>query len=149
LPPVADKPGRSRLERHNRRRKRKAKQKAEARRVNEDMAVSGGVKDLLKAIRESVATIDRIPKDELGRLCAYDIAEKGEEITFSEKPSRVFERFTAHERNALWVITQKHRAASKRLAASIANVWGIWEATRAEYRRTERIGSATKAGGQL
>lgn len=41
------------FQRHSCRRKREAKQNAEARRLKEDMAVSGTVKDLLKAIRES------------------------------------------------------------------------------------------------
>jgi hypothetical protein len=149
LPPVADKPGRSRLERQNCRRKGEAKRKAKARRVNEDMAVSGAVKDLLEAHRESVAAINWIPKDELGRMRAYDLTQDGEEVISFKKPSCVFKRFTADERHALWVITWKYRAAAKRLEASVANAWGVWQTTLAEYKRTERMRSATKPGGQL
>jgi len=147
LPTVADKPSRSRVERQNRRRKREAKRKAEARRLKEDMAVSAAVKDLLKAIRESVALINRIPKDELGRMRAYDVTEDGEEITSFEKTSRMFKRFTVDERYALSVITRKHRGAAKRLMASIDAARGIWEATVAGYKRNEFIESSTKVGG--
>ena len=53
LPVAPRKPACTPFQQHSRRRKREAKQNAEARRLKEDMAVSGTVKDLLKAIRES------------------------------------------------------------------------------------------------
>jgi hypothetical protein len=130
-------------------RKREAKRKAEARRLKEDMAVCAAVKDLLKAIRESVALIDRIPKDEWGRMCAHDVTEDGEEVTSFEKTSYMFKRFTVDERHVLSVITRKHRAAAKRLTASIAATRGTWEATLAEYKRNEILGPSTKSGGHL
>jgi len=147
LPTVADKPSRSRVERQNRRRKREAKRKAEARRLKEDMAVTAAVKDLLKAIRESVALIDRIPKDERGLMRAHDVTEDGDEITSFEKTSFMFKRFTSDERHALSVITRKYRAAAKRQVASIAAARGVWEATLAEYKRNELIKSSPKSGG--
>jgi hypothetical protein len=143
LPVVPHKPACTPFERHNRRRKRQAKQKAEARRLKEDMGVSGAVKDLLKAIRDSDAIIARIPKDEWGRMCAYDLAEDGEEIVSFEKTSCLFKRFTVDERRALSAIMRKHRAAAKRLVASIAAARGLWATTLAEYKRSERM----KAGG--
>jgi hypothetical protein len=146
---VPHKPACTPFERHNRHRKRQAKQKAEARRLREDMAVSAAVKDLRKAIRESVAVIDRIPKDEWGLMRAYDVAEDGEEITSFERTSRMFKRFTSKERRALSLITRKYRAAAKRLTASVTTAWGLWEATLAEYKRIELTGSSTRAGGHL
>jgi hypothetical protein len=137
------------FERPSRRRAREAKQNAEARRLKEDMAVSGAVKDLLKAIRESVGSIARVPKDEWGRMHAYGVTEDGEEIPSFEKTSRMFKRFTSKEARALYVTTRGYRAAAKRLTASVAAAWSLWEATLAEYKRIELTGSATKAGGHL
>jgi hypothetical protein len=51
---VPSKPVPTGLQRYNARRSREAKRKAEAGRVNADLAVSTAVKDLLKAIQESV-----------------------------------------------------------------------------------------------
>ncbi len=133
------------LERHNRRRKRKAKQKAEARRLKEDMAVSAAVKDLLKAIRENVALIARIPKDEWGRMRIY---KDGIEVPSFVKASLLFKRFTIDERRALSVITRKHRAAAKRLVTSITAARGTWETRLAEYRRKERRKSDVIGGQQ-
>jgi hypothetical protein len=149
LSPLPDKLPPNPLERHNRRRKRKAKQKAEARRLKEDMAVSAAVKDLLKTIRDSVGTIARIPKDERGRMHAYDVTEDGEEIPFFEKTSQIFKRFTSKERRALLVITRKYRAAAKRLTTSVAAAEGLWDATLADYNGDELKRSATKSGGHL
>jgi hypothetical protein len=149
LSEAPDKPAYDPLQRHNRRRKREAKQKAEARRLKEDMAVSGAVKDLLNAVRESVGIIARVPKDEWGRMHAYDVTEDGEEILSYEKTSRMFKRFASDERRALSVITRKYRAAAKRLTASVAAAYGLWEATLAEYKRIELTGSSTRAGGHL
>ena len=111
------------------------------------MTVSGAVKDLLKAIRESVGIIARVPKDEWGRMHAYGVTGDGEEIPSFEKTSRMFKRFTSKETRALLVTTRKYRAAAKRLTASVAAAWSLWEATLAEYKRIELTGSATKAGG--
>jgi hypothetical protein len=149
LPVVPHKPACTPFERHRRRRKREARQKAEARRLKEDMAVSGAVKDLLKAIRESVGIIARVPKDEWGRIQACDATEDGEEIRSFEKTSRTFKRFTSKEWRALSVITRRYRAAAKRLTASVAAAEGLWEATLAEYKRIELTRSSTKAGGHL
>src|ERR1700722_14280188 len=113
------------------------------------MAVSGAVKDLLKAIRESVGSIARVPKDEWGRMHAYGLTKDGEEIPCFEKTSRMFKRFTSKEARALYVTARKYRAAAKRLSASVAAAWSLWEATLAEYKRIELTGSATKAGGHL
>ena len=60
------KPVVSGLQRYNARRSREAKRKAEARRVNGDLAVSAAVKDLLKAIQESVDLIARLPQNDQG-----------------------------------------------------------------------------------
>jgi hypothetical protein len=85
LPAFLDKPAPlSPLQRHNRRRTRAAKQKAETRRLKGDMAVSTAVKELLKATRYSVAIIARLPRDEWGRVRVYDVTEGGEEITNEE-----------------------------------------------------------------
>lgn len=129
------------------RRKRGAQQKAETHRLKEDLAVSAAVKDLLKAIRESVAIIDQVPKDGRGRMRAHDVTEDGEEVTSFEKTSRMFKRFTVDERYALSVITRKHRSAAKRLTASISAARGVWQATLAEYERNDSIGSTIKARG--
>ena len=137
------------LERHNRRRRRTAKQKAEARRLKEDMAVSTAAKDLLKAIRQSVTIIARLPKDEWGRMCGYDLTDDSEEMPTVEKTSRSFRRFTSKERRALSATTRKYRAAAKRLRDSVTAAWSLWEATLAEYKRDELIASSAKPGGIL
>jgi hypothetical protein len=150
LPAFLDKPAPlSPLQRYNRRRTRAAKQKAETRRLTGDMAVSTAVKDLLKAIRDGSAIIARLPTDEWGRVRVYDGAEGGEETTSSRRPSSVFRRFTFEERQALSSTTGKYRAAAKRLSVSVTAAWNLWEATLAEYKRVELIGSTTKAGGRL
>jgi hypothetical protein len=143
------KPARTPFERYSRRQKHEAKQKAAARRLKEDVTVSGAVKDLLKAIRVSVGIIARVPKDEWGRMHAYGVTGDGEEIPSFEKTSRMFKRFTSKETRALSVTTRKYRAAAKRLTASVAAAWSLWEATLAEYKRIELTGSAMKAGGHL
>jgi hypothetical protein len=150
LPAFLDKPAPlSPLQRYNRRRTRAAKQKAETRRLTGDMAVSTAVKDLLKAIRDGSAIIARLPTDEWGRVRVYDGAEGGEETTSSRRPSSVFRRFTFEERQALSSTTGKYRAAAKRLSVSVTAAWNLWEATLADYKRVELIGSTTKAGGLL
>jgi hypothetical protein len=137
------------LQRHNRRRTREAKQKAEARRLKGEIAVSTAVKDLVKAVGDSAAIIARLPRDELGRVCVYAVTEGDEETTSSRKPSSVFRRFTLEERRALSSAAGKYRAAAKRLSISVTAAWNLWEATLAEYKRVELIGSARKAGGLL
>jgi hypothetical protein len=143
------KPASTPFEPHSCRQKREAKQKAAARRLKEDVTVSGAVKDLLKAIRVSVGIIARVPKDEWGRMHAYGVTGDGEEIPSFEKTSHMFERFTSKETRVLSVTTRKYRAAAKRLTASVAAALSLWEATLAEYKRIELTGSATKAGGHL
>ncbi len=147
LPVVSHELARPPLERHRCRRKRAAKQRAEARRLKGEMAVSTAVKDLLKAIGDSVAIIARLPRDELGRVRVYDVTEGGEETTASRKTSSVFGRFTFGERRALSSTTGKYRTAAKRLSVSVAAAWSLWEATLAEYKRNEVVGSSTKVGG--
>lgn len=137
------------LRRVQERRKREAKYEAEARRLKQDMAVVGPIKDLFKGIRESIALIDRAPRDEKGRIRAHDVTEEGVEFTFFEKPSRMFKRFTADERHALSVTARKNRAAAKRLAISIAAARSAWEATLAEYVQIERSGSPSTREGRL
>lgn len=150
IPASLDKPAPlNPLQRHNRRRTREAKQKAEARRLNGEMAVSTAVKDLVKAAGDSAAIIARLPRDEWGRVCVYDVTEGGEETTSSRKPSSVFRRFTFEERRALSSTTGKYRAAAKRLSVSVTAAWNLWEATLADYKRVELAGSTTKAGGPL
>ena len=61
------KPGLTGLQRYNARRSREAKRKAETLRVNGDLAVSTAVKDLLKAIQESVDLIACLPRDTRGQ----------------------------------------------------------------------------------
>lgn len=124
---VEPKPTTSSFERRENRRKREAKQKAEALRVKEDVAVSGAARNLLKAVRESVALIDRLPRDDKGRLRTYDVTEDGAELEHFEKPSRVFRRFTFEELRALSVVACKHRAAAKRLSRSVASARGAWD----------------------
>jgi hypothetical protein len=113
------------------------------------MAVSTAVKDLLKAIRDSVSIIARLPTDEWCRVRVYDVTEGGKESTSSRKPSSVFRRFTFEERRALSSTVGKYRTAAKRLSVSVTTAWSFWEATLAEYKRVELIGSTTKAGGLL
>jgi hypothetical protein len=149
LPVAPCKPSCTPFQRNSCRRKREAKQNAEACRLKEDMAVSGAFKDLLKAIRESVGSIARVPKDEWGQVHVYGFTEDGEEIPSFEKTSRVFKRFTCKEAHALYVTTRKYRAAARRLTASVAAAWSLWEATLAEYKCIELTGSATTAGGHL
>jgi hypothetical protein len=149
LPSAPCKPACTPFQRHSCRRKREAKRSAEARRLKEDMAVSGAVKDLLKAIRESVGSIARVPKGEWGRMHAYGVTGDGEQIPSFEKTSHMFKRFTSEETRAFYVTTRKYRAAAKRLAASAAAASNLWEATLAQYKRVELTGSATKAGGHL
>jgi hypothetical protein len=148
-PPAPCKPACTPFQRSSCPRKREAKQNAEACRLKEDMAVSGAVKNLLKAIRESVGIIARVPKDEWGRMRAHGVTGDGEEIPSFERTSRMFKRFTSKEARSLYVTTRKYRAAAKRLTASVAAAWRLWEATLAEYKRIELTGSATKAGGHL
>jgi hypothetical protein len=143
------KPACTPFEQHSWRQKHEAKQKAAARRLKEDVTVSGAVQALLKAIRVSVGIIARVPKDEWGRMHAYGVTGDGEEIPSFEKTSRMFKRFTSKETRALSVTTRKYRAAAKRLTASVAAAWSLWEATLAEYKRIELTGSAMKAGGHL
>jgi hypothetical protein len=71
----------------------------------------------------------------------------GEETTASRKTSSVFGRFTFGERRALSSTTGKYRTAAKRLSVSVAAAWSLWEATLAEYKRNEVVGSSTKVGG--
>jgi hypothetical protein len=150
LPAFLDKPAPlNPLQRHNRRRTREARQKAEARRLREGIAISTAAKDLVKAIGDSVAIVAQLPKDELGRIRVYDVTDSGEETTSSRKPSSVFRRFTVEERRALSFTTGKYRTAAKRLSVSVTAAWNLWEATLAEYKRVELIGSTTKAGGLL
>ena len=59
LPVAPNKPACTPFERHGR--KREPKRKAAARRLKEDVTVSGAVNDLLKAIREGVGIIARVP----------------------------------------------------------------------------------------
>jgi hypothetical protein len=147
-PTFVDKPTPlSPLQRHNRRRTRAARQKAEAIRLKGEISVSAAVKDLVKAIGESVAIIAQLPKDEWGRVRADNVTESGKETTYSRKTSSVFRLFTVEERGALSSTTGKYRAAAKRLSVSVAAAWNLWEATLAEYKRVELIGSTTKAGG--
>jgi hypothetical protein len=150
LPALLDKPAPlSPLQRHNRRRTREAKQKAEARRLKGEIAVSTAVKELVKAVGDSVAIIARLPRDEWGRVRVYDVTEGGEEITCFRKTSSVLRRFTFEERDALSSTTGKYRAAAKRLRESVSAAWDFWQATLAEYKRNEHSGSSTKAGGIL
>jgi hypothetical protein len=117
--------------------------------LKKDMAVYAAAKDLKKAIRDSIGSIARVPKDELGRTQVYDATEDGEETPSFEKTSRLFKRFTSTERRALSVITRKYRAAAKRLNGSVAAVEGLWEAALAEYKRNELKGFTMRAGGHL
>ena len=61
----------------------------------------------------------------------------------------MFRRFTFEERRALSSTTGKYRTAAKRMSVSVTAAWNLWEATLAEYKRVELIGSTTKAGGLL
>jgi hypothetical protein len=150
LPAFLDKPAPlNPLQRRNRRRTREAKQKAEARRLKAEITLSTAVKDLVKATRDSVAIIARLPRDEWGRVRVYDVTEDDEETTSSRKPSSLFRRFTVEERRALSSTTRRYRTAAKRLNVSVNAAWSLWEATLAEYKRVELIGSTTKAGGLL
>ena len=81
------------------------------------MAVSAAAKDLLKGVRESVSLIDRLPKDDNGRLRSYDAADDGVESKHFVKPSHVFRQFTFKELRALSVVTQtpRRRQATKRV----------------------------------
>ena len=58
----------------------------------------------------------------------------------------MFRRFTFEEREALSFTTGKYRTAAKRLSVSVTAARNLWEATLAEYKRVELIGSTTKAG---
>jgi hypothetical protein len=113
-----------------------------------DVTVLAAVKDLQKGIRDSVILIDRIPKDERGRLRIHDVIEGVDESTSSRKASSAFRYFTSKERRALSTTTQKYRVAAKRLNVSVTAAWKLWDATLAEYKRAELIGS-TKARGLL
>jgi hypothetical protein len=137
------------LQRHNRRRTREARQKAETRRLKGEMAVSIAVKDLLKAVGDSSAIIARLPRDEWGRVRVYDVTESGGETTSSRKTSSVFRRFTFEERRALSSTTGKYRTAAKRLSVSVTATSNLWEATLAEYKRLELIRSSAQPGGIL
>jgi hypothetical protein len=149
-PVVLDKPTPlNRLQRHNRRRTREAKQRAEARRLKGEIAVSTAVKDLVKAIGDSVTIITQLPKDEWGRIRIDDVTESGKETTYSRKTSSVFRRFTVEERGALSSTTGKYRTAAKRLSVSVTAVGNLWEVTLADYKRVELSGSTTRAGGLL
>ena len=55
------KPASTPFGRHSCRQKHEAKQETPARRLKEDVTVSGAVNDLLKAIREGVGIIARVP----------------------------------------------------------------------------------------
>ena len=136
------------LQRHNRRRTREGKQRAEARRLKGEIAVSTAVKDLVKAIGDSVAIIAQLPKDQWGRIRIDDVTESAKETTYSRKTSSVFRRFTVEERGALSSTTGKYRTAAKRLSVSVTAAWNLWEATLAEYQRVELIGCTTKPGGK-
>jgi hypothetical protein len=102
----------------------------------------------VKAIGDSVAIIAQLPKDEWGRIRVDDVTESGKETTYSRKTSSVFRRFTVEERGALSSTTGKYRTAAKRLSVSVTAAWNLWEATLADYKRIELIGSTTKAGGK-
>jgi hypothetical protein len=146
-PVVLDKPTPlSPLQRHNRRRTREAKQRAEARRLKGEIAVSTAAKDFVKAIGDSATIIIQLPKDEWGRISVEDVTESGKETTYSRKTSSVFRRLTVEERGALSSTTGKYRTAAKRLRVSVTAAWNLWEATLAEYKRAELIGCMTKPG---
>jgi hypothetical protein len=150
LPALLDKPvPLSPLQRHNRRRRRAGKQKAEARRLKEDMAIGTATKDLLKAVLESVVIIARLPRDELGRARTYRILDDGGKIPTVEKTSRLFRRFTLKERRALSAAVGKYRAAAKRMRVSVSTAWSVWETTLAEYKRDELTRTSAKPGGIL
>jgi hypothetical protein len=126
------------LQRYNARRSREAKQKAEALRVNGDLAVSTAVRDLQKAIQESVDLIARLPRNDRGRVLSHDVTRDGTPCDRFIKPSWMFSRFTDDERRALSSAIRKHRAAAARLSASIERARSRWLATREGYRTTER-----------
>jgi hypothetical protein len=116
------------------------------RRLRGEIAVSTAVKDLVKAIGDSVAIIAQLPKDEWGRIGVDDVTESGKETTYLRKTSSVFRRFTVEERGALSSTTGKYRTAAKRLRVSVTAAWNLWEATLAEYKGAELIGCMTKPG---
>jgi hypothetical protein len=126
------------LQRYNARRSRQARRKAEARRVNGDLAVSASVKDLLKAIQESVDLIARLPRNDRGRVLCHDVTCDGTPRDRFIKPSWMFARFTDDERRALSAAIRKHRAAATRLSASIYYTRGRWLAASEGYKTTER-----------
>jgi hypothetical protein len=129
------------LERYNARRSREAKRKAEALRVNGDLAVSTAVRDLLKAIQESVDLIARLPRNDRGRVLCHDVRRDGTPCDRFIKPSWMFARFTDDERRALSAATRKHRAAAARLSASIHRARSRWFAASEGYKAAERRGT--------
>jgi len=148
LPALLDKPAPlSPLQRHNRRRRRAGKQKEEARRLKEDMAIVTASRDLVKAVRGSAVVIARLPRDELGRAHTFLMTDDGGMIPTVEKPSRMFRRFTLKERRALSAAVGKYRAAAKRMSVSVSTARGVWEATLAEYKRNELTRSSANPGG--
>jgi hypothetical protein len=150
LPALLDKPvPLSPLQRHNRRRRRAGKQKEEARRLKEDMAIGTATKDLVRAVRGSAVVIARLSRDELGRAHTFLMTDDGGVIPAVEKPSRMFRRFTLKERRALSAAAGKHRAAAKRMSVSVSTAWSIWDATLAEYKRNELTRSSANPGGTL
>jgi hypothetical protein len=138
LQPVADKPGRSRLQRYNARRSREATRKAETRRVNGDVAISTAVKDLLKAIQESVDLIARLPRNDRGSVLCHDVTEDGTPRDRFIKPSWMFAHFTDDERRALSAAIRKHRAAAARLGAPIHCSRSRWLAASEGHKKAER-----------
>jgi hypothetical protein len=134
----SSKPVLSGLQRYNARRSREAKRKAEAFRVKGNLAVSTAVRDLLKAIQESVDLIARLPRNNRGRVHTYDVTCDGTPCDRFIKPSWMFARFTDDERRALSSAIRKHRAAAARLSASIHCARGRWLAASEGYKTAER-----------
>jgi hypothetical protein len=126
------------LQRYNARRSREAKRKAEALRVNGDLAVSTAVKNLLKAIQESVDLIARLPRNDRGRVLSHNAARDGTPYDRFIKPSWAFARFTDDERRALCAAIRNHRAAAARLSGSIEAARCQWLAVSNACKEAER-----------
>jgi hypothetical protein len=140
-PPLLDAPSKpvvSGHQRYNARPSREAMSKAEARRVNADLAVSTAVKDVVEAIQESVDLIARLPRDASGRVLCYDATSDGTPCDRFIKPSFLFARITVEERNALSIAIRKHRAAAVRLGDSIQYTRSRWFAVSEGYKKAER-----------
>jgi hypothetical protein len=109
--------------------------------VNGDLAVSTAVRDILKAIQESVDLIGRLPRNDRGRVLCHDVRRDGTPCDRFIKPSWMFARFTDDERRALSAATRKHRAAAARLSASIHRARSRWFAASEGYKSAERRGT--------